>query len=123
MWLSIHHLLAGGVMSNPQWKRTERRIAALLGGTRVPISGRQRGDQPDIAHADFSIEVKHRATIPAWLTDAMHQSEAAAGADQLPIVIIHEHGKPYADALVVLKLSQFVERHIPTAREEVNPCP
>jgi hypothetical protein len=100
-------------MTNPAWKRTERRIAALLGGTRVPVSGRQRGDQPDIEHPELSVEVKHRGSIPGWLTDAMQQAEAAAGADQLPIVVIHQAGSRYADALVVLKLSQFVSSDIP----------
>ncbi len=101
------------MMTNPAWKRTERRIATLLGGQRVPVSGRQRGDQPDIAHPELSIEVKHRQSVPAWLTDAMHQAEVSAQPGQTPVVVIHEHGKPYADALVFLKLSQFVERHNP----------
>ena len=40
----------GWPMSDTRWKATERRIAALLGGRRVPVSGRGRGDQPDVAH-------------------------------------------------------------------------
>lgn len=45
-------------MSEKPWKRNERRIADLLGGRRVPITGRARGDVPDIDHAAFSIECK-----------------------------------------------------------------
>jgi len=30
-------------MPDTRWKATERRIAALLGGRRVPVSGRGRG--------------------------------------------------------------------------------
>ncbi len=37
-------------MPDKRWKATERRITALLGGKRVRVSGRGRGDQPDIAH-------------------------------------------------------------------------
>jgi len=38
-------------MSRATWKRTERSIAGIIGGERVPVSGRQRGDQPDVRHA------------------------------------------------------------------------
>ncbi len=51
-------------MSERAWKRTERAIAARLGGVRVPVSGRQRGDAPDIAHPTFAVEVKSRASLP-----------------------------------------------------------
>jgi hypothetical protein len=50
-------------MSDTRWKATERRIAALLGGRRVPVSGRGRGDQPDVAPPWFSLEVKDRDTL------------------------------------------------------------
>ena len=59
------------------WKRTERRVASMLGGQRIPVSGRQRGDQPDIRHDTLSVEVKLRASLPGWLTDAMNQATAA----------------------------------------------
>ncbi len=41
-------------MPDKRWKATERRVAALLGGRRVPVSGRGRGDAPDIAHPWFA---------------------------------------------------------------------
>lgn len=40
------------------WKACERRVAEVLGGVRVPITGRQRGATPDVEHAALSIEVK-----------------------------------------------------------------
>lgn len=46
------------------WKSAERRIAAILGGERVPVSGRGREDSPDIEHPILSVEVKSRASIP-----------------------------------------------------------
>jgi hypothetical protein len=97
-------------MTNPQRKGTERKIATLLGGRRVPVTGRQRGDAPDIDHPSLSIECKHRQSIPQWLTEAITQAHAAACAEQLPIVVIHEHGPPYTDALVVTTLADFIER-------------
>lgn len=105
------------------WKRTERRVAAVLGGgaKRVPVTGRQRGDVPDIAHPLFCPEVKHRKTIPAWLHDAMAQARAAMRGGQLPIVVLHQHGARHADDLVVIRLADFVayfgEIETPTTQE------
>jgi hypothetical protein len=95
-------------MAEKPWKRTERRVAALLGGTRVPVSGRARGDRPDIDHEWLSPEIKHRAAVPRWLADALAQARAAARDQQLPVVIIHESGARFENALVVLSLSDFV---------------
>ncbi len=91
------------------WKRTERRVADMLGGERVPVTGRQRGSAPDISHDWLSIECKHRKTLPAWLFDALAQAEASKRGDQLPIVILHEAGQRHANDLVVLRLSDFVD--------------
>ncbi len=96
-------------MSDKRWKATERRIAALLGGTRVPVSGRGRGDQPDIAHPWLSLEVKDRATLPAWLLAALDQAEASATADRLPVAVLHRAGDRHDQALVVLRLADFVD--------------
>ena len=86
------------------WKGTERAVAAILGGRRVPVTGRQRGDAPDVAHDRLSIEVKHRKEVPAWLLGAMAQAEAAAIGGRLPVAVIHAHGARHADGLAVLRL-------------------
>lgn len=91
-------------MTNPAWKRSERHIAALIGGRRVPVSGRARGDQPDIEHPRLSVEVKTRVTLPAWLLGAMRQAEAASRDGRLPVVILHQSGDRYDDALCVMRL-------------------
>ncbi len=91
------------------WKACERAIAGILGGERVPVTGRQRGSAPDVAHDWLSIECKHRKELPAWIHDAMSQAEASKRGTQLPIVILHESGQKYADSLVVLRLSDFVD--------------
>jgi hypothetical protein len=93
--------------SRERWKRTERRIALELGGERVPVTGRGRGDQPDITHPSLSIEVKTRETLPGWLVDAMAQATASATDDQTPIVVLHQVGTRYDAALVVLELANF----------------
>ncbi len=48
------------------WKACERRIAELLGGLRVPVSGRQRGASPDVVHSLLSIEPKSHKSLPYW---------------------------------------------------------
>ncbi len=99
------------------WKQAERRIAAMLGGERVPVSGRGRGFAPDIEHPKLAVEVKTRASLPAWIEDAMRQAEAAAEVDaryfdlphKTPVTVLHNGRKPYRDALVLIRLSEFSE--------------
>ena len=94
-------------MTEKSWKRAERRIAELLGGCRVPVSGRQRGDAPDIRHPTLAVEVKTRKKLPAWLGEALEQAEASAGASQTPVAVLHQRGQRYRDALVVMRLKDL----------------
>lgn len=91
------------------WKTVERKIAALLGGERVPVTGRQRGSAPDIKHDWLSPEVKHRKELPFWLHDAMAQAEASKDGEQLPIVVLHEKQMEYGQSFVVIRLRDFVD--------------
>ena len=92
------------------WKHVERKIAALLGGERVPITGRQRGSAPDIEHPWLSLEVKHRTSLPSWLLDAHDQAvKSKRSESHLPVVVIHPKGKRYEESLVVLNFADFVE--------------
>ena len=93
------------------WKSCERKVAALLGGTRIPVSGRARGYSPDIEHERLSIEVKSRRKLPAWLEDAMRQAEASAENGQLPVAVLHQDGHKYCDSFVVCRLRDFA-RHL-----------
>jgi hypothetical protein len=112
-------------MSDKRWKATERRIAALLGGRRVPVSGRGRGDQPDIAHPWLSLEIKDRATLPFWLLDALDQAERSVTAAQRPGAVLHRAGDRHDAALVVLRLANFVDWCGGVQRVSVNKgqCP
>ncbi len=92
------------------WKACERRIAKLLGGQRIPVTGRQRGETPDIEHEALSIEVKSRKFLPAWLLDALNQAQAASkDGKKMPVVVLHQDHAPYAHSLVVLKLKDFAD--------------
>jgi hypothetical protein len=72
------------------------------------VSGRGRGDQPDIAHPWLAVEVKDRATLPAWLLDALDQAEKSATPAQLPVAVLHRAGDRHDHALVVLHLADCV---------------
>jgi hypothetical protein len=90
------------------WKRIERRVAELLGGVRVPVSGRQRGDSPDVIHPVFSVEVKHREKLPEWLFDAMRQAEASKRGEQVPLVILHQKSMPVPMSFAVVRFSDLM---------------
>lgn len=91
------------------WKAVERKVAAILGGERVPITGRARGSAPDIAHDTLSIEVKHRKSLPGWLHDAMDQALKSMKKGQRPVVILHEKGQKYEDCYCIVRLSDFIK--------------
>ena len=95
-------------MSDKPWKATERHVAGLIGGKRVPVSGRGRGDSPDIAHPWLSIEVKHRRALPQWLDEALDQAAAASGGgERLPVAILHEAGERHGRDVVLVRLADF----------------
>ena len=74
----------------------------------MPVSGRGRGDAPDVAHLSLAIEVKSRKRLPAWLEGAVCQAEASVKDDRVPMVVLHQDGRRYAECLVVLRLKDFV---------------
>ena len=96
-------------MAEKTWKHTERKIADLLGGQRVPVTGRGRGDAPDIRHDWIAPEVKHRKLLPAWLLDALSQARASARNGQLPIAVLHPHNGRHSEDLVVMSLGDFID--------------
>ena len=85
------------------FKGVERAIAKRLGGERVG----HLGGADVIVDSWLSIEVKSRKQIPQWIRDAIAQSKKNAKPDQLPILILHEHGQRYSGDLVVLALADF----------------
>ena len=96
------------------WKAIELKIASILGGERVPVSGRtgERGrTSPDISHPLWALEVKHYGgtTIPKWLIKATVQAQASMKPYHIaPVAIIHPKGTPVANALCVLPLHSLV---------------
>ncbi len=98
------------------WKRDESEIARLLGGERVPVTGRQRGYRPDIEHPWLALEVKSWAHLPQRVADALDQAEKAAAfakrreaVEKLPVAIIHGKSSHRGNSLVVMRLDDFLE--------------
>jgi len=91
-------------MGDKVWKQVERRIARQLGGYRT---GALSDDLADVRTPWLCIECKHRQRLPAWLKGALGQAQRYAGPDQLPIVVLHEHGRH--DSMVVLSLRDFTQ--------------
>lgn len=96
-------------MGTGNWKAVEREIANILGGERVPVTGRQRGSAPDVKHPVFAVEVKKRKTLPEWLHDAMRQAVASVRGEQLPIVVLHQKYLGHKGDFVVIRLQDFQE--------------
>ncbi len=71
-------------MSSAQrWKRAEPEIAGLVGGDRIPNNGR---GQLDVIAKHLAAQVKTKAAVPTWFTDAVEQSvrDATAHCDREP---------------------------------------
>lgn len=100
------------------WKHHEREIAKRLNGVRVPVTGRQRGSAPDIAHPTLAIEVKSRSNPPKFLMDAMDQAKASVRGNQTPIVVIHEKGQRHDNDFVVMRFKDWLDWHGPVTEEE-----
>ncbi len=89
------------------YKQHERKTARLLGGRRNIDS--KGSAAVDVLHPAFAVECKTRKDCPQWLLGAMQQARRAAMAGQLPIVVLHPHGGLYADDLVIVRLTDFVD--------------
>lgn len=91
------------------WKQAERRIASMLGGERIPVSGRQRGYAPDILHPRLSVEVKSRSKLPDWIEEGMRQAESSSKKGRVPVCVLHQDRRPYDEAVVLVRLKDFAD--------------
>ena len=95
-------------MTDKTWKQAEREVAARIGGVRTANYALGLRT-PDCESDWLSVELKHRKTLPGWLLDALDQAETNASAGTLAVAVLHQAGQRYDDALVVLRLSDFVD--------------
>jgi len=88
------------------WKAVERRTAAALGGRRLGATG---AANPDVLTPGLAVECKHRAALPAWLTEPLRKIREQAGSRRLGLLVLHEKGRH--DSIVVLSLADFAARY------------
>lgn len=83
-------------------KDSEREVAKLFNGKRVGILGDE-----DIAHPNFSIEVKSRKKFVAkrW----MKQAEKNNKENKIPLVVVHEANTPHKKDLVIINIRDFLK--------------
>lgn len=51
-------------MTSNNWKKVEYKVARMLNGRRVPVSGSARGFKGDVEHLKYFIEVKSGKQVP-----------------------------------------------------------
>lgn len=100
-------------MNRRTWKAHESWWALQLGGRRVPVTGRQRGDAPDVEHDRYAIEVKSGRVMSPRLREGMKQAVAAAAmfanGARIPLLCVtHSSGRGYPqEHYVVLRLEDW----------------
>jgi len=84
------------------WKNFERRVAAKVGGKRIPITGRKC---LDIDHPILDIECKYRKKIPVWLCkDAWSQANTGSG---IPVIAVGEYNS--SDIFTIISIDTLVK--------------
>lgn len=92
-------------MPDARWKRHERAVARALGTKRLPNSG---AGQPDCRADGWAVQIKTRASVPAWLWAALDQATRDAEEGERPAVVLVEvsQGRKMR-RLVLLDFEQF----------------
>lgn len=78
-------------MVSNNWKKVEYKVEKMLGGKRVPVSGRARGFKGDVEHPTYFIEVKYGTQIPKIVLkwhERLKFAERIMGEDFLGFIVI-----------------------------------
>ena len=104
-------------MDRSTWKNWERKVAEWFGGDsvnakRIPVTGRQSGDVPDVETIKFAIEVKAGKVVSSRTLKAVDQAK-------IPVVVqVHKVNKTVSVPLVTLDLATFLKLTEPIRKEE-----
>ncbi len=114
-------------MDRSVWKNWERKVAEWFGGDavnakRIPVTGRQSGDVPDVETIKFAIEVKAGKVVSSRTLKAVDQAKKAAVAtNKIPVVVqVHKVNKNVAVPLVTLDLATFLKLTEGIRKEEMR---
>jgi hypothetical protein len=91
------------------WKGAERRVAADLGGQRIPVTGVDR-DGADVLTPMFHVQIKLRKCLPQWLWSWLGGIVAdAAPHGRIGLLVLKQPRQRDADGLVVIRYADFVD--------------
>mgnify|MGYP001572494687 CR=1 FL=1 len=93
-------------MTRGGWKAVERRMAKDVGTTRIPVSGRTKGEA-DFENDRFSFQLKVRKSLPAWLWGWLYGIQEVAVARR-GVLVLKTPGMKDEDAIVVMSWSDFL---------------
>lgn len=103
-------------MDRSTWKAWERKWAEFLGGDavnakRIPVTGRQSGDVPDVETIKFAVEVKAGKVVSSRTLKAVDQAmKAGRATGKIPIVAqTHKVNNTVAKHLVTMDLATFLK--------------
>lgn len=93
------------------WKAAERRVAADLGGARIPVTGIDR-DGADVVTPMFHVQVKLRRALPVWLWTWLAGIQGdAKPAGKVGVLILKKPRQRDSEGLVVMSYGDFVDLH------------
>ena len=97
-------------MPDKSWKAFERRIAARLGGKRIPVTGERDGS--DVDAGPFQYQCKLRRGVPSYLRDWLRGIVSAGERKgSVGVVIWKQPNARDDDAVVVLRLADWQDLH------------
>lgn len=92
------------------WKAAERRVAADLGGHRIPVTGIDR-DGADVETDMFAVQVKLRKSLPSWLWAWLGGICATAKPGLIGVLVLKKPRQRDSEGLVVLRYADWVALH------------
>ena len=92
-------------MPDKAWKALERKVAKLLHGKRIPVSGISPHFKGDVEHDLFFIECKYGKQIP--LTPIQWYEDAKRKNRDKPITLLVMKPKGKHGEFVLMKLEEF----------------
>jgi len=89
-------------MTDRNWKAVERKVAGILGGKRIALSGRNNmGRVGDVDLAGYTIEVKSGRYVPKRVSDWLDALLALAGTS-VPVLVLQPFGRHERVAILTL---------------------
>jgi hypothetical protein len=90
------------------WKKTEREVAKMFGGRRIPVNSTENV-KCDVSTPVFSIEVKESDSLPNWLLEAIGQAQANCEIGKTALVVLHPKNSRHDKDLVVIEAKYFLK--------------